>query len=240
LRKRHLRDEVLVIAEGATMATFNLGKIDEEVRQRRLELYDEHRRQAWEQIAKSTDNFDRNLLTLSSGALALSIAFLKDVAHENAVLMAFLIGSWILFSLCIAVTLASFQLSIAAHKLALKEYGHHYLEGVISEKQNRNKYSTAVRLCTMISGGLFLLALVCTLIFCGANLPKGGNKTMPEKKQAIVIPNGVQRGQVPMDMTPDTIPVIPPVAAEPPQPIQPAQPAQSTAAPVQSTPKDDK
>ncbi len=59
------------------MATFDVGKMVEEERQRRLTLYDEHRRHAWDQINDSTDNFDRNLLTLSSGALALSIAFLK-------------------------------------------------------------------------------------------------------------------------------------------------------------------
>src|ERR1700720_504294 len=105
----------------------DIEKMYEQEKQRRLDLYDEHRRQAWQQISDSTDNFDRNLLALSSGALALSIAFLKDVAHGTATLMPFLIASWVLFSLCIAVTLASFQLSIAAHKKALKSYEKRYL-----------------------------------------------------------------------------------------------------------------
>ena len=62
----------------------------------RLELYNEHRRQAWQDIQMSTDQFDRSLLTLSSGALVLSLAFIKDaVPLKDAVGIYWLYSSWI-------------------------------------------------------------------------------------------------------------------------------------------------
>jgi hypothetical protein len=48
---------------------------------RRLALYDEHRKQTWQDIQSSTDNFDKNLLTVSSAALGFSLAFIKDFTH---------------------------------------------------------------------------------------------------------------------------------------------------------------
>jgi len=36
---------------------------------RRRDLWDEHRRQTWQDIQSSTDSFDKNLLAVSSAAL---------------------------------------------------------------------------------------------------------------------------------------------------------------------------
>jgi hypothetical protein len=43
------------------------------------ELYDQHRDKVWDDIKSGTESFDKNMLTFSSGALALSLAFIKDV-----------------------------------------------------------------------------------------------------------------------------------------------------------------
>src|SRR6266576_3941345 len=81
-------------------------------RTRAEELYDLHRDKAWEDIKSGTENFDKYMLTFSSGALGLSLAFIKDaVPLKTAVWITSLVGSWIAFVLCILATLLSFRLS---------------------------------------------------------------------------------------------------------------------------------
>jgi len=52
---------------------------DEKQEARRWELYKAHLQQAWGSIDSSTDSFDQALLAVSSGALGLSLAFIKDI-----------------------------------------------------------------------------------------------------------------------------------------------------------------
>jgi hypothetical protein len=42
-------------------------------------LHDEYRKKVWDDIKSGTENFDKYMLTFSSGALGLSLAFIKDV-----------------------------------------------------------------------------------------------------------------------------------------------------------------
>jgi hypothetical protein len=43
------------------------------------ELHDEYRRKVWDDTKSGTENFDKYMLTFSSGALGLSLGFIKDV-----------------------------------------------------------------------------------------------------------------------------------------------------------------
>src|ERR1035437_8995153 len=57
--------------------------------------------------------YDKQLLTLSSAMLGVSLAFIKDVIQlHDAALMAVLYASWVAFGLCILGVLFSFQFSI--------------------------------------------------------------------------------------------------------------------------------
>src|SRR5271154_407065 len=79
------------------------------------ELHDEYRRKVWEDTKSGTENFDKYMLTFSSGALALSLGFIKDIVKpEHAVSLGWLLASWVCFLLCISVTLVSFRVSIRA------------------------------------------------------------------------------------------------------------------------------
>lgn len=79
-----------------------------------------HRTQAEQvksDIDSSTDSFDKSMLTLSSGALGVSLAFIKDIVPLGQAAWIFLLlASWIAFALCIVTTVVSFQFSIAALK----------------------------------------------------------------------------------------------------------------------------
>lgn len=62
---------------------------------RQHELYDAHLEQTWQDMQSSTDDFDKNLLAVSSGALGLSVGFIKAIVHSpTAVWHSVLYISW--------------------------------------------------------------------------------------------------------------------------------------------------
>ena len=77
--------------------------------------FNKHREQAWQDRQASSDEFDKNLLTFSSGALGLSLAFIKDIVPlDHATHLSYLHISWVCFVCCIIATIFSYPLSIAA------------------------------------------------------------------------------------------------------------------------------
>jgi hypothetical protein len=136
-----------------------------------LDLYNEHRKQAWQDIQTSTDQFDRSLLTLSSGALALSLAFIKDlVPLKDAVGIYWLYSSWISLALCILVTLGSFLISDRAQRKHLSYYYKWYVEGMEEYLGKRSRWSKALVWCSLGGGLLFLGGLICTMMFAYENI----------------------------------------------------------------------
>jgi hypothetical protein len=138
---------------------------------RSLELYDEARKRVMEDIQSGTDSFDQSLLTLSTGALGLSLAFIKDIVPlKEAVHMRLLFASWLAFGACILLTVFSFPLSIAAQKKHLKYLAAYYLEQKEEFFDRRSGYSKALTLLTWAASLGFVSGLVCTLLFCMKNL----------------------------------------------------------------------
>lgn len=145
-------------------------------RRTRLELYHEHRKQAWQDIQTSTDQFDRSLLTLSSGALALSVAFIKDlVPLKSAVGLWWLYASWASFIVCIIVTLFSFPISVKALKINLDYVRKYYIEEKEEYFDRRSRWSKAVSWCTILGGAFFLLGIICTMVFVYKNIRRIGS-----------------------------------------------------------------
>lgn len=141
--------------------------------QSRLELYNEHRKQAWNDIQSSTDSFDQALLALSSGALGISLAFIKDIVPlKEAVWLGLLFTSWISFAACILVTVFSFQLSIKAQKEHLEYLPKYYVEGKEEYLTRRSCYSKILTFFTWLAATSFLVGLVCTVVFCINNVSR--------------------------------------------------------------------
>ena len=100
----------------------------EDQEKRRRDLYDEHRKQTWQDIQSSTDNFDKNLLAVSTAAFGFSLIFIKDITHlDTAVWRYALYASWLCFGTSIVATVFSFRLSVAALNKHL-EYLQKYYE----------------------------------------------------------------------------------------------------------------
>lgn len=144
---------------------------DEADVKRRWELFNEQKRQAWADMQSGSDEYDRSLLTLSSGTLALSLAFIKDVAPlKIAVRPWMLFASWIAFAASILITLVSFRLSIAAQAEHLEYARQYYLDRNDESGSRRSLYSKCLDVCNFASGIMFFTGFVLTIWFVIINV----------------------------------------------------------------------
>jgi hypothetical protein len=145
--------------------------VTEDDDKRRRDLYDEHRRQTWQDIQSSTDNFDKNVLAVSSAALGFSLAFIKDFAHlPTAAWRPVLYTSWLCFAACIVITVFSFRLSVTAlneHLEYLREYYEKNNEEFLTKKSTAGKL---LDVFTWAAASLFLAGIICTMAFCIKNV----------------------------------------------------------------------
>lgn len=134
-------------------------------------LYEKHVTQAWADQQAQSDAFDTNLLTYSSAALGLSIAFIKDIVPlEQAEWLKTLYLSWFCFAGCMVLTIASFQFSAQAqraHTVFLTDY---YLRGDETAITKQSWWSRLIPWCAWIGSGLFLIGIISTLLFASRNV----------------------------------------------------------------------
>lgn len=172
----------------------------EELR-RRQELHDQHKARIWEDIQSSTDSFDQGLLTLSSGALGLSLAFIKDIVPlKDAIWVSLLFASWIAFTACIVTTVISFLASVEANKQQLGYIDEYYIAGndTALDKHTTSGYVKALRWCTRAAIFFFVAGLFCTVVFSCVNVVRF---RMSENKGKDSLFK-VQEGRRPLNMTP--------------------------------------
>ena len=156
-------------------------------------LHDEYRRKVWEDSTSGSENFDKYLITFSTGALALSLTFIKDIVPlRNATCIPLLILSWVTFTLCILVTLVSFRISIRALERMSPVLDDFYLNGNVDafNKHLEDPWTKAVDKCAWAGIILFVLGLIFTMIFVSANVleaKKMGNEENPKKEASILI-----------------------------------------------------
>ena len=181
----------------------------------RQDLHAQHKSRIWEDIQSSTDSFDQSLLTLSSGALGLSLAFIKDIVPlKDAVWIALLFTSWIAFALCIVSTVASFLLSVKANKQQLGYIDENYIHrnDLALDKHKSSRYVKWLERCTWVGIILFVAGLFCTIIFACENVAR--LRMNENKGKSPLRIDAVQGGRQPVDMTP--------VAPGRPAPVTPA------------------
>lgn len=153
------------------------------------ELYDDFKKGVEDDIRSGTENFDKNLLAFSSGALGVSLAFIKDIVPlGQAHLVPCLVISWIAFALCVLVTMASFQVSIKALECSLPFAEKYYFknERDAFDKHRGTFWCRAVDWCTCTAGILFVVGLVCTIIFVCVNVGVKKHMSKDEDTQKIV------------------------------------------------------
>ena len=132
----------------------------------------------------SSENFDKSILTYSSGGLAVSLTFLKDFIPVSAAEASWLLyASWALFSLSAITTIISFLVSYEAqeHKQRIAE--RYYMHGDVSALSEKSNLDSAVTYLNYASGAAFVLALIFTTLFVSLNLNKAAE--MKENRRMI-------------------------------------------------------
>ena len=140
-------------------------------REHRQELYATYRKDLLVRQLSNSEKFDNAILTLSTGALAISLAFIKDVVPlriaEN---IWFLKASWWLFGFSIILTLASFVASQLGISRQLKYAEEYYLNKKDEYLRKRNYLAILTNFLNYSSGILFIAAIVFTIYFVIVNL----------------------------------------------------------------------
>lgn len=128
-------------------------------------------------INKNQEEYDKQLLTLSSGFLLLSLAFIKDIVPtKEAICRGLLYSSFIVLSACVLAVLASYQISNIGLSKA-KEYWERKRDG--DPIPFPYGYAAAIRLWNIVSGLLFFIGIVLSVSFVVVNLHQ--EAVMPEK-----------------------------------------------------------
>ena len=136
------------------------------------------RRHALEQIRNDqAKSFDKGILSLSSGALALSLLFVEKIASLNTKAASptlvnwtkpFLVGAWVLFVLAMLSTLVSFVSSQAAHLQTIREWDKVCTTGESCPCENRGDLWT--RRLNKLSIIFFIVGVTFLLVFATGNL----------------------------------------------------------------------
>jgi len=219
------------------MADDQTTKFSEDEWKRRWDEYSKHRDQTWEDIKASSDEFDKNLLTFSSGALGLSLAFIKDIVKlESAVALPWLYCSWAFLSACIILTIFSYRFSIWAQEKRFDDLVKYFLEDDKTAFNRKTVWSRALEVCANV-GAIFLLAgVITTVVFVSKNVSqehKMADQRVSEGRAPLKMTptNNLERGRAPLPMTPvqsqGTIP-----AAQPSSTASPARPVTGPIAPL--------
>lgn len=133
-------------------------------------LYLEYRKHLWEAGKSANEHTDKAILTLSAGALALSMTFLKDIVPlKDVIELPLIIAAWCTFGSSIACVLFSQYESRKAIDVQMQR-----LESRIAldyESANLpNPHTDRTNKLNMFAGALFFTGLILTILFTTFNV----------------------------------------------------------------------
>jgi len=133
---------------------------------------------------KSDDDFEKNLIYITSGTLILSLTFIEKIAPlTGALWIWFLIISWVLLAFSLLMNLISHQKSSKYSLQYIQEYGEGKCEDDINISiiNNNRKISTMNNLTV----GLLISGIGFLIVYCSVN----AYNMSKEKKVEIVKPS---------------------------------------------------
>jgi hypothetical protein len=143
----------------------------EDIEKERRRIYDNYVDEVKKRQLSSSENYDKAILTYSSGGLALSLAFMKDfVKGKAAVFPETLYASWVLFALAIILTVLSFLLSYFVQEKSIKDAEDYYLNGDESARNRGSNLDCWIRVSNVLCGLFFICAIGVTVFFTIKNL----------------------------------------------------------------------
>ena len=115
----------------------------------------------------SQRSYDKAILTLSGGALGVTISVLKNVIHTSTpVAMGFLLASWVCWGLSLSSVLYSFYSSTSALRKAIVQLD----DGTIGKQHPGGVYDLATAVLNAASGLFFLAGTFLFVYFAYVNM----------------------------------------------------------------------
>jgi hypothetical protein len=116
---------------------------------------------------KAQEDFDKTVLTLSGGALGISIAFVKDIIGSNPIEVSWaLVWAWINWAASLTCTLASFYLSQQALRKSVQQVD----SGQIYQETPGGRFSKVTSITNGLGIVFFILGVVFIVLFAYRNL----------------------------------------------------------------------
>jgi len=150
---------------------------------------------------KLSEHFDKTMLMITGGALALSITFVKDIIGSGKMLSGWLlVTSWATLTICLIIILWSFHLGLKAYREAQNQVD----SGTIEDETPGGLFSKILNVLNTLSICLLSLGLISLFTFSYINLSKEStngtatNKTTAttNKTNASPAPNTKQGSSV--------------------------------------------
>lgn len=193
-------------------------------------IYSEYRKVLLDRQQSNSERYDGALLSLSTGALGISLAFIKDIVPlDELSLKWLLILSWVLFASTVVLVLASYVTSQLGISRQLGDAEKYYLESNDRYLNRCNPYRWCTEVFNLLAGICFIVALSATIVFVSVNLSEAKNMTKETKKsvptidgapiprmQSVTRSEGLTKGAIIPNMQPVT-----PQNGNPPQNVPP-------------------
>ncbi|MBP1627552.1 MAG: hypothetical protein H6Q00_2027 [Holophagaceae bacterium] len=159
-------------------------------RQQRLEMFNSLRNEIWSRQMSNSESYDRNLLSLATLFLGLSLTFLKDISCYPSTTYRFMLSSsWGLFALAVVCTIGSILTSQAGLNRRLEDAEQYYIEGSEDHFNKRNSYAVGTRYLNKMSAISFISAIVLTVWFVIINLPGGKMNSNDRLERGAPVPS---------------------------------------------------
>lgn len=138
-------------------------------------MVEEYRNNLIQAEQKSQDDYDKSIISLSGGALGISLVFYKEVIGEkNPICHDLLVWSWAAWTASIASVVISYYLSRKALRKAIEQTDENdFSEGPGGWAANCTSYANA------LSGILFVVGISLFITFSAHNIE---DKVMSDKK----------------------------------------------------------
>lgn len=115
------------------------------------------------------EQFDKTILTIAGGALAISLAFIKDVVGEGTIQKGWLlVTSWASLTACLIFILISFYFGLLAYRKAQDQVD----DNTIKNETPGGYYSKILITCNALGIVLLCVGLITLFTFAYNNLSK--------------------------------------------------------------------
>lgn len=132
--------------------------------------YNEYRIEVDKRIVSNVENFDKNILTISTFLLGLSLIFIKDiVGDDSSKNIEYINSSWVYLLTSIAMTIISFIVGWKDNEASLVHYYKFLIEKRKDYEEKRSIYSYILEYSTYLSAIFLFLGMLYLYLFVKTN-----------------------------------------------------------------------